>query len=229
MGEKVQVCVPVCGPMGSVPLPFVTCIPMITAMLHNIPGITERRWTFDPHFPVDSSRNHLVRQAKEWGADWTLWLDADMSFPDEMVASLFEVARQNDAKIVSGIYFKKRPPFIPVAMVANKDNPGFYNAIDPVTCKDKVVTVDLIGMGCALIHMSVFDQLPAPWFKYNIRKATGWAEVSEDVHFCESARAAGFDILVYTGLICPHWTTTGIGLEHWEAYRGEAANYQEEL
>lgn len=228
MKEKVQVCIPLAGPMQSVPAPFAMCLPTITAALAAVPNVGERRFNFDSHFPLDCNRSHLVLQALEWGADWTLWLDCDMSFPDSLVPTLFAAARESGRKIVSGIYFKKAPPFLPVAMVAVEGKRDKYLAVDPLSHPEALVEVDLIGMGCALIHTDVFRALPSPWFRYNVREESGWPEVSEDVYFCQSARAAGFEILAHTGLVCNHYITAPVGLDHWREGRKSVREFMEE-
>jgi len=138
---------------------------------------------------LPDQRIALARMALEQGADWTVWIDDDMRFPKDAIERLLAHRKP----IVGANYPTRRWP-----------------AIEPVTFKDEATTervytssnsaglesVASIGLGCAVVHRSVYDAIMAPWFFYE------WDEVGckydgyEDAYFCRKARKAGFDVLI---------------------------------
>jgi hypothetical protein len=80
-------------------------------------------------------------------AEHIMWLDSDMTFPEDVIIRLLE----HKKKVVCATYSKRVPPFHPTA---------FYNInpVEPVNTEDHgLVTVRYSGMGCMLVHSSVFD------------------------------------------------------------------------
>ena len=53
--------------------------------------------------------------------------------------------------------------------------------------------MERVPTGCLLIHMSVFDKLPKPYFRFGINPENGDI-IGEDFHFCDDARNAGVRI-----------------------------------
>jgi len=67
--------------------------------------------------------------------------------------------------IVSGLYFRKVPPFYPVMSIWNVSMGG----LSPVIAWEdgKLIPVDGVGMGFCLIRRDVFQALKPPWFSFN--------------------------------------------------------------
>lgn len=63
--------------------------------------------------------------------------------------------------------------------------------------KEAVVEVDAAGTGCMMIHRSVLEKVPRPWFSY---REGG----TEDMYFCRKAKAAGFRVYGDLSVICSH-------------------------
>ena len=62
---------------------------------------------------IYESRNTLAKQAIATKADYIMWLDSDMTFaPDTMTRLQQHMEEGKD--IVTGLYFRRRPPFTPV-------------------------------------------------------------------------------------------------------------------
>lgn len=132
---------------------------------------------------IAEARNILVRHALQRGADWLMWLDADMTFPPQTLDRLLS----HDEPIVGATYVRRVEPY-PLIGTPQPDGikrPGL---------------TEMAGMpfGCMLVQRRVFEQVKAPWFRYD------WDDEAklhgEDILFCRAARAAGFTIFNDDGL-----------------------------
>ncbi len=167
---------------------------------------------------VDALRDMAAVAAQKEGYTHLLFLDADMVWPSDLLVKM--LAHQDDG-IVSGLYITKHPPYYPVALTDGKEQDGVtiythekgFNPADA-----SLRPVEVVGMGCTLIPMDVFDAIgPRPWFSYE-DDADGWPMVSEDVPFCRRARAAGFRVSLAPGIACGHAHVDLIDKRHWRRY-----------
>ncbi len=85
-------------------------------------------------------------------ADWVFWLDDDTIPPQGTITQLVRIAR--DA--VGGLYYSPRNPVAPIAYL--RADEGYYY---PLTdwAHGALMQVDSIGLGCTLIHRSVFEKI----------------------------------------------------------------------
>lgn len=161
-------------------------------------GVTERTL-------VDMARNVLVKEFLKLNSEWAFWMDADMVLPKETLVRLLEVAKEKDAKMVTGIYFQRGKKHFPVLWLrAEKTEAGkkiIHESPDEYVNNEYLgmfalpgpeakepFKVRTAGMGCALIHRSVFETLDYPWFKFLEGKC------SEDFYFFITAGKKGFDL-----------------------------------
>lgn len=197
-------------------------------------GVEKYFHLFNRAFPLDHNRNQLVAKSLELDADWVLFLDADMTFPAGMAPGLLRSAIESKAAIVSACYFKKQPPHACVSSLKKfVDDPQLLTPIDP--CKDRegeeekgLVECDVIGMGAALIHARVFEEVPRPWFEYEAYAGTGEMTVTEDVPFCRKAKEAGFTILTDTAMVCGHIRQIEVDQSNWIGFRDKVAENDRE-
>jgi hypothetical protein len=168
------------------------------------------------HVLVSDLRDALALAAVDGGYSHLVFLDADMVWPTDVVSRLLA----HHAKgIVSGLYLTKKWPHHPVAMRRPIYNDlrrawdYYYDeaGVDAQTLRP----VDLVGMGCTIIPVEVFRRFTRPWFKY-LADASGFHKISEDVWFCQAARAQGCPIWLDPTIVCKHDTHELIGLEHFE-------------
>lgn len=169
-------------------------------------------------FPrVDAMRDWMVAQAKKHPAGYThlLFLDADMVWPSDV---LVKMLAHHDKGIVSGLYMLKSGDFAPVAMRNGVREDG--SAVTQYTHDrdyretEGLRPQEIVGMGCTLIPMDVFDAIgERPWFVYEDDDA-GWPRVSEDVPFCRKAAEAGYAISLDASVKCGHVSTKTI-TERW--------------
>lgn len=136
---------------------------------------------------IVNQRQELVKEALTGGADYLLFLDADMRFPMDTLERL--IAR--DVDIVAANYptrrlppkptaFKEHHPTIP--MMTRDESEGLEEAVS-------------VGAGVMLIKTALLWTLDLPifdivWDDYH-RNFIG-----EDVYFCKKAREAGYTIWV---------------------------------
>lgn len=89
----------------------------------------------------------------EWKADWIMWFDDDVVVPVGVISSL--LALEKDA--VAGLYFNGNPPYNPIAYFRAKDGIGYEALYDYPY--GSLMSVDSVGMGCTLVHRSVFEKI----------------------------------------------------------------------
>ncbi|MCG7853536.1 MAG: hypothetical protein MIO92_13535 [Methanosarcinaceae archaeon] len=144
-------------------------------------------------------RNGLAEQALEAGAEYLFFVDDDVIGPLKpdgtdipSLLTLLAVAEHFNHKFVSGLYWaKKNQAHKSLAAWKKVDAPTTGNeawagkryTYAAITDNQlgRYVMVDAVGMGFALIHRSMFEQLPRPWFEWKV------GGVSEDFYFCEQA------------------------------------------
>lgn len=136
---------------------------------------------------ICDQRNKLAKATLDEDCDWLLFLDSDMRFPSDTLLRL--LAR--NAPIVTANYTTRRSPPEPVAFKRIGNCEKLYT--DPES--EGVEACAANGLGVALIHRSVFEQMEKPWFyiPYIPDSDGHWGE---DVWFCNQARKAGFEVLV---------------------------------
>lgn len=146
--------------------------------------------------PIDAARNTLVQKMQDSNCDWIFFLDTDVICPTDTIQRLLS----HRLPIVSGLYYTRHAPISP-AMWNDTGDKAHFVSINQFQV-GSLVEAHVIGMGCCLIHRSVFDKLEKPYFKWT----NGFQEngISEDFYFCNKARDTGFHIFVDTSIICEH-------------------------
>jgi hypothetical protein len=152
--------------------------------LPKIPGIDSVKLTRCDGTGIHEGRMALAEQALKDGSTHALWLDSDMKFKPEHVIAILSV----DQPFVAATYRKRRPPHEWIA----QDLHG--NRIE-ASDDDHLIAARHAGFGFCVTKMEIFQQVPKPWF------ASPWvaeseAFMSEDVWFCNHARAHGIACLV---------------------------------
>jgi len=118
--------------------------------LHRHP-VVDPRLMFHQSSILPLGRSILVRSGLKAGAEWLLFLDSDMRFPNDIVHRL--MAHKLD--VVGCQYSKKVGGMQPVIK---------YD-MDPDKLQG-VMQVQSIATGCLLIKADVFRKLPEPWFAF---------------------------------------------------------------
>ena len=161
-----------------------------------------------PSLPV--ARDILVNQAIQSNCDYLLFMDNDHVFetptdPNEALNLLYHCMNKSndknaenykDARIVSGLYRAKQKSGFNWAMWMKYGNKTF-TPIKEWT--GNWIKIDVTGLGCCLIDMVVFKDIPKPWFY--------WEEgdgMSEDFYFYQHAKTFGYDTHIFTDVKLSH-------------------------
>lgn len=142
------------------------------------------------------ARNEIVQDAIIINADYILFMDVDMIFPEGVLKRLLSAGKD----IIGGFYIRKVSGFLPNLFKIAPDGTMrvvWFN-------KDAgIQKVDGIGTGCLLIKTSVFKEMEYPWFYYRSSKDCDRL-MTEDTVFCEDAAAKGYDIFCDPNIRCGH-------------------------
>jgi 2-polyprenyl-3-methyl-5-hydroxy-6-metoxy-1,4-benzoquinol methylase len=163
--------------------------------------------------------------------DWLLMLDTDMEHPVTVAERLVKW----NQPIVGALYFhrgKQHDPFVFKKAGKQEDHWGRMQrvwapmkdevyeflklnnvpmmdgafTIDPPIVGDPLISCDAVATGSLLLHRSVLEKMPEPWFEY---EAGG---NSEDLTFCDKAKFE-FDIPIHCDLstVCGHYNWVAMG------------------
>ena len=138
---------------------------------------------------IQNQRADLSLEAMGEGCTHILFIDSDMTFPQDMIQRLLK----HDLDIVATNCARRRMPTGPTAQIY-KDN-GERELVYTMPESTGLQEVGSVGMGVMLIKANVFAKLAEPWFE------TPWRHdkrgyIGEDVFFCKKAREAGFKIWI---------------------------------
>ncbi len=157
-------------------------------------------WHCTSGYPIDVSRNHLVKKALEDKVDYIFFLDTDVIPHPEIIVRLL----YSKLPIISGLYWTKAR--LPCAYKFKEDQ-NHVESIAPEKLSPTAMEVDAVGTGCLLIDTRVFKVIPEPWFKWDMLPWIPREEKpghSEDINFCLKAKEYGFPIYLDAGVRCKH-------------------------
>jgi len=103
---------------------------------------------------TDKNRTSVTKGFLDGGADYLFWMDDDTVPPKTTISHLVRSGRD----FISGIYYYPTPPHNPIAY--KREASGLYAPIFGYP-EGAVMQVDSVGMGCTLIHRSVYEKIEA--------------------------------------------------------------------
>jgi hypothetical protein len=166
-----------------------------------IPG----SYTFVSGMPFDHARNTGCQKLLELGWEWLFFLDDDVLCPADTITRLMA----HKLPIVSGLYYRRANPLVPVMLKEKPDNTG-YDWITEYQ-QNSLVEVDLVGCGCLLIHRDMLTKYPpvsknCRWFEWRCDNMDLPANerTSEDFTYMRHIRNLGQKIYVDTSIVCRH-------------------------
>jgi hypothetical protein len=161
---------------------------------------------------ITDARNRLVQIALEWGAEWLLWLDSDLSFPND---TLIRLLRHN-LDIVGATYCQRAHPYSVMGHFKDGEKEDFSDV--------SLAETHYLPGGLVLVRAEVYKKIPGPWYEdyYNhetprlIEAVKTWRDkradddllgaldkyeasnpmdrMGEDVDFCHKAALAGYEV-----------------------------------
>ncbi|HBO83112.1 MAG TPA: hypothetical protein DD502_33840, partial [Cupriavidus sp.] len=140
---------------------------------------------------VANNRNRLVKEARELGVDYILFLDSDMVLHPDTLRRLLS----HDKDIVGGTYIQREEPH----RLLGKTVGGqlLHDAMSQQQVDGAgLMEVGALPGGCLLVRLSVFDDGPTLPFQTPAHLESGaepWIE-GEDYFFCRWARNAGHQV-----------------------------------
>ena len=150
---------------------------------------------------IYESRNTLAKQAIATKADYIMWLDSDMTFaPDTMTRLQQHMEEGKD--IVTGLYFRRRPPFTPVLFKTleriDEDSARHENFDDYPD--NSLFEIGGCGFGCIMTRTSVLEDVFLNYHKC----FDPVCSIGEDLAFCLRARELGYKIHCDSTIKCGH-------------------------
>ena len=194
--------------MDQVPAPFAQALAMLTkvdacAVSFNIGSL------------IYASRDELAKRAIEMGADYVFWLDSDMTFSPDTLERMF--ANKDKGDIITGLYFRRVPPFTPVLFSKLEiDEEQRCTWDEPAEIPDEPFEVAGCGFGCVLMPTDIFIDVQS---RYNAM-FTPIGGTGEDLAFCWRARQLGFRIICDPSIQLGHVSHHIITREFFDAYKG---------
>lgn len=165
---------------------------------------------------IYTSRDMIAKKALLDEADLVMWFDSDMVFNPDTLKRLLEHI-DNGADMVTGIYYRRTPPFSPIAfttMNLNEDGTAFTWE-EPDKIPDEPFEVAACGFGCVLMRSEIFVAVFAKFGQL----FTPIANCGEDIAFCWRARQCGYKILADPSIGLGHVGHTIITKDFFENYQ----------
>lgn len=171
---------------------------------------------------VYDSRNKLAERAINSTADYVLWLDSDMTFMPDTLDMMLDTLKKNNYEILTGMYFRRRPPFTPTLFEELRILPTGTVTKEFDEIPDEIFEVAGCGFGCVLMSRNVLWNV----FCQNGNMFAPINGVGEDLSFCYRARRIGHKIYCDPSIALGHEIRTTITKSNRGMFNGNAFKTQ---
>ena len=171
---------------------------------------------------VYDSRNKLAERAINSTADYVLWLDSDMTFMPDTLDMMLDTLKKNNYEILTGMYFRRRPPFTPTLFEELRILPTGTVTKEFDDIPDEIFEVAGCGFGCVLMSRNVLWNV----FCKNGNMFAPINGVGEDLSFCWRARRIGHKIYCDPSIALGHEIRTTITKSNRGMFNGNAFKTQ---
>jgi glycosyltransferase involved in cell wall biosynthesis len=140
---------------------------------------------------IFDQRNNMVESALEEGADYVLFIDADMRFPKDTLERLLK----HNKGIIGVNATTRSTPVKATAKTLEIEEDGTCNW-KQISSKNKtgIEKADGIGCGVMLISKHTLTTIPKPWFFFELLPENKL--LGEDIYFCIKAKDAGIETFI---------------------------------
>lgn len=149
---------------------------------------------------IYTSRNSLAMMAIQMDADFVFWLDSDMVFKSDTLVRMMDTLKKNDIDILTGLYFRRVPPYSPVLFDKLEQNGEITEFSEFNKIPDELFEVGGCGFGCVLMKTDVFFDVQSKFGNMFAPRGNN----GEDVAFCIRARECGYKIYCDPSIVCGH-------------------------
>ena len=197
--------------MDSVPSQFAQSLAMLRK-------VDECAIAFQIGSLIYTSRNELAKKSVESDADYVFWLDSDMIFQPDTLERMFQVLKENDLDILTGLYFRRVHPYSPVLFDRlDIDETGcHWSNFEEIP--DGLFEVGGCGFGCVLMKTDVFLSVMSKFGNM----FSPIANVGEDLSFCWRARQCGYKVYCDPSIPLGHMGHTQVTRSFYEIYRTQS-------
>lgn len=197
---------------------------LLALITHSMNTLKNANIIYQPQTGVrtDRNRNMLLEQAYKTNFDYILWLDADMTYPKDIIIKYLEAKEIVNWQIIGSLYFKRKPPFDPVAYFEKGSKEGKYHALHPESIKNTdIMKVLALGYGGMMVSRQAYDAMDEDkWTRYGHNFYHPQPHDNEyqthDILFCEKAREHGIDVYLHGGVRPKHLHVVEIGYDDWK-------------
>lgn len=204
---KILIAVPC---MDQVPVPF--CYSLAT-----LEKVGECKLIMKSGAMIYAARDDFAMKSIQGEYDYVFWMDSDMQFPADALVKLMKDIEEKDLDIVTGLYFRRIPPYSPV-LFDKLDISGVEADWSEFTkIPEGLFEVGGCGFGCVLMKTDVFFDVQAKFGQM----FTPIGKNGEDVAFCWRARQCGYKIWCDPDVLCGHVGYSIVDDKFFRAFQGE--------
>lgn len=140
-------------------------------------------------YTIAENRSYAVLQALKENCTHILFVDDDMTFPKDTLTRLLA----HEKEIIGVWSHSRKLPLTPTVSFLKDGKHLPHDQIPRFVRPEALFECYSIGMGVALIDLSVFEKISKPYFEFQNHES-GKNLVGEDAWFCREARSKGYSI-----------------------------------